>query len=44
MGLAAVMIGAPASHLHLREPRTAAAKLIILAGCVFVAVARFARR
>lgn len=44
MGLAGVMIGAAASHLHLREPRTAAANLIILAVCVFVAVARFAGR
>lgn len=42
VGLAAVMGGAAASHLHLREPRTAAVNLLILAVCVFVAAARFA--
>jgi hypothetical protein len=42
VGLAAVMVGAAASHLHLHEPRTAGVNMVILVMCVFVAVARFA--
>lgn len=41
VGLAAVMVGAAASHLHLREPRTVGVNIAILVVCVFVAVARF---
>lgn len=42
VGLAAVMVGVAASHLHLHELRTATANLVIPAVCVVVAVARFA--
>ncbi len=41
VGLAAVMVGAAGSHLHLREPRTAAVNMVILLVCVFIAVTRF---
>lgn len=41
VGLAAVMVGAAGSHLHLREPRSAGVNMVILVVCVFVAVARF---
>jgi uncharacterized membrane protein YphA (DoxX/SURF4 family) len=42
VGLAAVMVGVAASHLHLHELCTATANLVIPAVCVVVAVARFA--
>jgi hypothetical protein len=42
VGLAAVMVGVAASHLHLHELRTATANLVIPAVCVVVAVAQFA--
>ncbi|MBV8994767.1 MAG: DoxX family protein [Pseudonocardiales bacterium] len=41
VGLAAVMVGAAGSHLHLREPLTAGANMVILVVCVLIAVARF---
>ncbi|MDQ3825455.1 MAG: DoxX family protein [Actinomycetota bacterium] len=41
VGLAAVMVGAASPHLHLREPLTAGANMVVLVVCIFVAVARF---
>ncbi|WP_431926995.1 DoxX family protein [Amycolatopsis tucumanensis] len=42
IGLAVVMAGAAISHAKLREYRTSAVNLLVLAVCVFVAVGRLA--
>jgi uncharacterized membrane protein YphA (DoxX/SURF4 family) len=41
-GFAVVMVGAVASHAHLREPRNTAVTTLILLVAVTVSVARFA--
>ena len=42
IGLAVVMVGAMISHATLREPRSVAVNVVILAICCFVAVGRLA--
>ena len=42
IGLAVVMIGAIISHATLREPRSVAVNVVVLAICCFVAVGRLA--
>lgn len=42
IGLAVVMIGAMISHATLREPRSVAVNVVVLAICCFVAVGRMA--
>jgi DoxX-like family len=42
LGLAAIMVGAASAHARLREPRSVAANLAILALALTVAVFRFA--
>jgi hypothetical protein len=43
VGLGLVMIGAAVIHLRIKEPRNAVQNVVILAVCLFIAVARFAQ-
>ncbi len=43
VGLGIVMMGAAVSHASLKEPRSVAANVVLLALCAFVAAARFAQ-